>query len=186
MDAMQKTYLDVKEFWRDCFRLARIVSDSGWTPGVLLTLWRGGAPVGLCVHEFFSCRRISVRHEVLSCKSYTGIAEAGAVAFAPEAATVLSRIRAGERVLVLDDVFDSGRTADAVMGRLETIRADARFASVYWKPEKNKTVRTPDFYVRKTEEWIVFPHELQGLTPGEVAEKDPVLAGLLQQGEKPE
>ncbi|MBP5509402.1 MAG: hypoxanthine phosphoribosyltransferase [Kiritimatiellae bacterium] len=183
---MDKTYLDVAAFWRDCFRLARIVLDSGWTPDVLLTLWRGGAPVGLCVHEFFVYRQIPVRHEVLSCKSYTGIATAGALSFAPEADSVLSKIRTGERVLVLDDVFDSGRTADAVMGRLQTIRADARFASVYWKPEKNQTTRQPDFYVRKTEEWIVFPHELQGLTPEEVVQKDPVLAGLLLPKETPE
>ncbi|MBO4287202.1 MAG: hypothetical protein J5985_03430 [Kiritimatiellae bacterium] len=182
---MKKTYLDVAGFWRDCFRLARIVLDSGWTPDILLTLWRGGAPVGLCVHEFFLYRRIPVRHEVLSCKSYTGIAKAGTVSFAPEADAVLSKIQTGEHVLVLDDVFDSGRTADAVMGRLETIRADARFASVYWKPGKNQTTRLPDFYVRKTEEWIVFPHELQGLTPEEVAEKDPALAELLLQGGKP-
>jgi hypothetical protein len=55
-----------------------------------------------------------------------------------------------------------------------------RFACVYWKPEKNVTSFTPDFFVKKLDQWIVYPHEIEGLTPEEVTVKDPVLAELLK------
>ena len=42
-----KTYLDPREYLRDCWRLARKVYDSGWRPDVLLVLWRGGAAPGV-------------------------------------------------------------------------------------------------------------------------------------------
>ena len=47
-----------------------------------------------------------------------------------------------------------------------------------WKPEKNVTSYRPDFHVRELDRWIVFPHEIEGLTREEIAQKDPVLAEL--------
>ncbi|MCL2105238.1 MAG: hypothetical protein FWH21_09395, partial [Kiritimatiellaeota bacterium] len=62
--------------------------------------------------------------------------------------------------------------------------ADAKLAPVYWKPSQNKTPLTPDFHVRQTEDWIVFPHELDGLTREEVRIKDPVVYDLLSRCEE--
>jgi hypoxanthine phosphoribosyltransferase len=81
-------------------------------------------------------------------------------------------------VLVVDDVFDTGRTAAAVRKKLTAQQCEAKIACVYWKPSKNVTDDEPDFHVRKLDEWIVFPHEIEGLTPEEIAEKDPVLAEI--------
>ena len=50
---------------------------------------------------------------------------------------------------------------------------DIRVATVYYKPEKNKTDRTPDFYIYETEKWLVFPHELDGLTAEEILANKP-------------
>ena len=53
-------------------------------------------------------------------------------------------------------------------------------ACVYWKPEKNVTSLQPDYFTRDVgREWIVFPHEIEGLTPDEIRTKDPLLAELL-------
>ena len=87
----------------------------------------------------------------------------------------------GTKVLVVDDVFDTGRTAAAVHERLAALGCDMRMACVYWKPEKNKTNLKPDYYVKNVgNDWIVFPHEIEGLTPAEREEKDPVLAALMK------
>ena len=83
------------------------------------------------------------------------------------------------RVLVIDDVFDTGNTARAVLSRLAPFDVDVRLATVYWKPAENRTAHKPDYFVRETDQWIVFPHELDGLTPAEVKIKDPFIYDLL-------
>lgn len=176
MSADAKRYLDARDYLRDCWRLARAVYDSGWRPDVLLALWRGGAGPGVAVHEFLKVKGWDVRHLPVKCHSYTGIGEqADAVAFecAEEAFATLAP---GARVLAVDDVFDSGRTAAAVAARLAAVPCEAKIACVYWKPSKNRTSLTPDFHVRALEDWIVFPHEIEGLTPDEIRAKDPLLA----------
>ena len=83
-------------------------------------------------------------------------------------------------MLVIDDVFDTGKTAAAVRRKMEAIGVEMRLACVYWKPQKNTTNLKPDYFVKDVgSEWIVFPHEIDGLTPAEIAEKDPALASLL-------
>jgi len=177
----KKLYLDPKEYLRDCWRLARKVYDSGWRPDVLLVLWRGGASPGVALHEFFKVKGIELRHEPVKCSSYTGIGTSNAVVeFDGRAESLIKSLAPGSKVLVVDDVFDTGRTAAAVHARMDAAGCDMRLACVYWKPSKNVTEFSPDFFVKRLEEWIVFPHEIEGLTPGEVAEKDPVLAELLK------
>ena len=175
-----KTYLDPREYLRDCWRLARKVYDSGWRPDVLLVLWRGGAAPGVALHEFFKAKGVSLRHEPVKCSSYTGIGTSNAVVeFDERAESLIKSLESGTKVLVVDDVFDTGRTAAAVHGRMDAIGCEMRLACVYWKPSKNVTEYLPDYFVAQTDDWIVFPHEIEGLAPDEVAQKDPVLAELL-------
>ena len=47
------------------------------------------------------------------------------------------------------------------------------------KPTKNKTDRKPDFYLHETDEWLVFPHELDGLTIDEIKENKPAVKDLI-------
>ncbi len=173
-----KTFITADELLLDSFRLARQILDSGWTPDALVALWRGGTPVGVAVHEFLAYHGITTCHMALKCASYSGIGSRGNVCF-EFADPALDSIRAGQRVLVVDDIFDSGCTADAVLRRLGGVRADVRIATVYWKPNNNATSHAPHYYVHTTEDWVVFPHELLGLTPDEVARKSPALTDLL-------
>ena len=46
-----------------------------------------------------------------------------------------------------------------------------KIATVFYKPDKNKTTIYPSYYVEITEDWIVFPHELVGLTDDEIKMK---------------
>jgi len=86
---------------------------------------------------------------------------------------------------VVDDVFDTGKTAAAVKERIDATGAEMRIACVYWKPEKNTTTLKPDYFVRDVGlDWIVFPHEVEGLTDEEVVQKDPELASLIKKAKK--
>jgi hypoxanthine phosphoribosyltransferase len=176
---MDKIYISANDYVRDSFRLARMILDSGWLPDDLIALWRGGAPVGVAVHEFLHYHGVRPRHRALKCQSYTGIqAHSHNVVF-ENSDEIFKSIVHGSRVLIVDDVLDTGNTARAVLERLAPFKADIRLATVYWKPNQNQTDIKPDFYVRETDEWIVFPHELDGLTPEEVKQKDPVIYDLL-------
>jgi hypoxanthine phosphoribosyltransferase len=174
-----KIYLSANDYLRDSFRLARQVLDSGWQPDDLIALWRGGAPVGVSVHEFLHYHGLRPRHRVLKCQSYTGIQARGHEVVFENADEIFRSVTPGSRVLVIDDVFDTGNTARAVLGKLAASGAEVRMATVYWKPSQNQTAGKPDYYVRETDEWIVFPHEMDGLTAEEVKIKDPVLYALL-------
>lgn len=61
---------------------------------------------------------------------------------------------AGTRVLLVDDVSDSGRTLAHVLQLLDAGGAEVRTACLYVKP---RTILTPDYFWRATEKWIMFP-----------------------------
>jgi hypoxanthine phosphoribosyltransferase len=177
-----KIYVSADAYLRDVFRLARRILDAGWMPADMIVLWPGGAPVGMGIHEFLYYHGFRPRHRVLKCQSYTGIESRRQEVTFEGAEAVFGSVVAGSRVLVVDDVFDSGSTARAVLDRLAPLAVDARFAAVYWKPDANRTELKPDFFIHETDRWIVFPHELDGLTPDEVKEKDPAIHALLFDG----
>lgn len=177
----KKTYLSANDFLHDSWRLAALVKGSAWKPDLLIALWRGGAAVGVSMHEFFKASGWNIQHIPLKCASYTGIGEnAGEVIFTL-GEEIFGMLRPGDKVLVIDDVFDTGKTAKAVKARIDATGAEMRMACVYWKPEKNRTDLKPDYFVKNVgTDWIVFPHEIEGLTQAELEEKDPVLAGLMK------
>lgn len=177
---MDKRYLSANDYQADMWQLAASIRKTDWRPDYLVGLWRGGAPVAIAVHEFLKATGWNVKHLPLKCWSYTAIGEnAGRVDFLFGDA-VFGMFHAGDKVLFVDDVFDTGKTAQAVMAQMAKTGAEARFACVYWKPEKNRTALNPDYFARDIGgEWIVFPHEIDGLTPDEIAAKDPQLKALM-------
>lgn len=178
----KKTYLGAEEFLHDQWRLAAAIRASGWRPDWLVGLWRGGAPAAIAVHEFLKVSGWNVRHVPLKCASYDGIGSNDGEVVFTLGDEIFGMFGRGEKVLFVDDVFDTGKTAVAVSARMAGLGAEMKFACVYWKPGKNTTDLRPDFFTKDIgDDWIVFPHEIDGLTPGEVREKSPLLAGLLSQ-----
>jgi len=174
-------YLAANDYLRDAWRLAASVMKSGWRPDRLLALWRGGGPVGVAMHEFFRTAGWEMRHAPMMTACYGGIEKPGEVTFT-FAEPIVKSIRKGERVLLVDDVFDTGRTIAAVTRLLAPTGADVRSACIYFKPGKNQTTLKPDYCVHAAENaWIVFPHEIAGLTPEQIGEKDATLKMLLEE-----
>lgn len=176
---MKKHYLDAQTFLEESWQLGRAVLDSGWRPDMLVALWRGGSMPGVAVHEFLSVKGLKLLHMPLVCSSYTGIGQqANGVRFIGED-SVFARLSPGMKVLVIDDVFDTGITADAVLKELRSRGCEARIACVYWKQAGSKVDFPPDYYVRTCDDWIVFPHEIDGLSREEITEKSKVLGQLM-------
>lgn len=66
---------------------------------------------------------------------------------------------AGKRLLVVDDIWDSGRTIAAVKQRLDTAGAMYEIAVLHFKPTSSKVAGRPDYYAAETDQWIVYPWE---------------------------
>ncbi|MDD5707234.1 MAG: phosphoribosyltransferase family protein, partial [Kiritimatiellae bacterium] len=141
-----KRYVSADGLTRDSFRLARRVLDSGWRPDVMVTLWRGGAPVGIALHEFFNYLGCRTEHVVVKCASYTGIGKSG-VLRAELTQSALRVIRKERRVLLVDDIFDTGKTAMHMRRKLTQRGAQVRIATLYWKPSNNRTSGRPDYFI---------------------------------------
>jgi hypoxanthine phosphoribosyltransferase len=89
-------------------------------------------------------------------------------------------------LVVVDDVFDSGRSIEATLRELRArcrhnTPREIRIATVYWKPLRNQTAMRPDYYVHETDEWLVFPHEVDGLTQEEIRKHKPEAAIILRE-----
>ncbi len=65
----------------------------------------------------------------------------------------------GKTVLVVDDIWDSGKTISAVKGRVLAAGGTPITAVLHYKPNASVFVDTPDHYVEATDAWIVYPWE---------------------------
>jgi uncharacterized protein len=174
-----KEFIRADELVRDSFELARRIYDSGFRPQSLLVLWRGGTPVGIVIHEFLDFMGIPTYHLAVKSESYVGIHRQ----VEPRLELMegfLERIAADSPVLVVDDIFDSGRTLFKVTELLHTKTRHVRIATLFYKPGAAQVPLAPDYYLRTTDRWIVFPHELVGLSDEEIRAKDPFVHGLVQ------
>ena len=178
MEGIAKTWLTADGLLADSFRLARQVLASDFRPTHIVGIWRGGTPVGIAVQELLEYHGIETDHIAIRTASYSGIDRQDAEVRVYSLGYLIDTLNPDDRLLVIDDVFDSGRSIEAFIRELATrcrhnMPRDVRVATVYWKPKRNRTSLAPDFYVHETDEWLVFPHELCGLSAQEIREHKP-------------
>jgi hypoxanthine phosphoribosyltransferase len=176
---IEKTFISAESLLRDSIELAMQIVRSGFRPTFLVAIWRGGAPVGIAVQEALEYHGIHTDHIAIRTSFYTGIDQASKLVRVHAVNYLVSRIGYDDELLIIDDVFDSGRSLEAVMAELRrrcrrNLPAKIRIATVYYKPERNKSSLQPDYYVHSTNSWLVFPHEIQGLTREEILAHKPV------------
>jgi len=53
-----------------------------------------------------------------------------------------------------------------------------RTATLYYKPGNSQVDFKPDYFLHETEQWLVFPHELDGLSQQELIEQKPGIAAI--------
>ncbi len=176
---MDKTVLSAQDLLEDSFRLGVKVLESGFEPTLIVAIWRGGAPVGMALQEVLEYCGVESDHIAIRTSSYLGVDERGEVAI-HGLNYIIKKIRRDDRVLIVDDVFDTGNTIKAVVDEIRrrargNTPEEIRVAVPWFKPSRNETDMVPDFYLRETSEWLVFPHELDALTPAEMLEARPKL-----------
>lgn len=181
---MDKHFITAESLLRDSFVLARQIFDSGFRPDFIVGVWRGGAPVGIAVQEFLEFKGLSSDHIAIRTSSYTGINQQDKQVRVHGLQYVIDNADSEHRLLIVDDVFDSGRSIRAILEELSikcrrNLPETIRIACPWYKPTKNITSLTPDYYVHETDQWLVFPHELNGLTKEEIQRGKPEMADLI-------
>ncbi len=180
---VEKVFISADSLLADSMELARLIVLSGFRPTYLVAMWRGGAPIGIAVQEVLEYHAIHADHIAIRTSSYTGIGDQAKTVRVHALDYLVSRLSAEDELLLVDDVFDSGRSLDAVMDTLKrrcrrNLPQNIRIATVYYKPKRNRSALVPDYYVRDTDAWLVFPHEIQGLTKEEILQHKPVAANF--------
>lgn len=183
---MEKTYLSAQGLLEDSFRLGAQVFQSGFRPSVIIAIWRGGTPIGIAVQELFAYMGVDTDHIAIRTSSYANAIDDRSSSIRIHGMNYLFKnINHEDRLLIVDDVFDTGHTIDAVINhmrdkaRLNTPQ-DIRVAVPYYKPARNETDREPDYFLHETEQWLKFPHSLEGLSEDEIATHRPEIYEIVK------
>ncbi len=183
---MAKEFLQLDTVRNNALKLAHRIHTGGFVPDVIYVSLRGGAYLGNVISEYFKLVRKGGRpvfYAAVVARSYTDIHTSERVmvdgwTYSPE------YLRSGDRVLLVDDIFDSGRTINHLV---EIIlekgipRDDIKIAVHDYKVRSfsgEQLPIQPDYWCRyhdvqtpEDDTWIHYlSHELVGLTPDEVAE----------------
>lgn len=174
-ETIDKIYISAQSLLEDSFRLAMQILDSDFRPRFIVGIWRGGTPVGIAVQELLDYFSVETDHIAIRTSFYKGIARTGSKIRVHGMQYLVDNVEADQELLIVDDVFDTGSSIEAAISHLEkksrrNTPVDIRIATVYYKPANNRTGRVPDYYVHETDQWLVFPHELHGLTRTEILE----------------
>lgn len=172
---MLKLFITPNSLRKDSFKLGSLVIKSGFEPDMTISVWRGGGPIGLPLQELLKFFGIKTDHVAIKTSRSTGINKFSQIVDVQDLSYVTERVNKDTKLLLVDDVYESGLSIDAILKELkekmgDNMPTDIRIATAYYKPTKNKTSRNPDYYVNITDEWIVFPHEIEGLTLDEIYE----------------
>ena len=179
---IKKTYIDANQLLLDSYELGLQILDSNFRPDYIVGVWRGGAPVAIALHELLDYAGIKTDHIAIRTSLYTGIRQTAATVAVEGLDYLVERVKADDKILIADDVFDSGRSLERVIHDLGKLcgadTPDLRIATPYYKPANNQTEIAPDYYLHETDDWLVFPHELDGLSTDELQREKPGLGHI--------
>ena len=176
---MNKLYIKSEDLLRDSFTLAWNVFESGFAPNYIIGVWRGGAPIGIAVQEFLSVLGIKSDHIAIRTSYYSGIDERKDIVQVYGLNYVIRQLESEDRLLIVDDVHDTGNSINQIINDIKAAckknTPEIKIATPFYKPENNNTNNKPDYYLHETNKWLVFPHELEGLSIEEIKDNKPEL-----------
>ncbi len=173
-----KLFIEEHDLLLDGFRLGMQIFNSGFRPDFIVGIWRGGSAVGIVVQEclqYFAVDtdHISIRTSYRGMSSYQQMVDNASAIRVHGAQYLFETMNADDNLLIVDDVYSSGLNVNAVIERLQykmrkNMPGEVRIAAPWFKPARNKTNRLPDYYLHETDQWLVLPYELTGLSMAEI------------------
>jgi hypoxanthine phosphoribosyltransferase len=183
---MKKEFLPYDVVRDNALKLARRIFNDGFVPDVIYVSLRGGAYLGNVISEYFKVvkrRGRPVYYAAVVARSYTDVRKSERIkvegwTYAPD------HLRIGDKILLVDDIFDSGKTINHLAGIIldKGIPRDDFKVAVhdykYFYDKSEQLPVQPDYWCRRHElsvndedTWIHYmSHELVGLSAAELAE----------------
>jgi hypoxanthine phosphoribosyltransferase len=185
-----KIYITANDLLLDSYQLGINILNSDFVPNYIVAIWRGGTPVGIAVQEILDYLGVKTDHIAIRTSSYYGIVKQHKHIKVHGLEYIVKNINCDDKLLLVDDVFDSGRSIEAVLKVLKqkargNTPEDIRIAVPWFKPDMNLTDIQPNYYLHTTDRWLVFPHELDGLEAREIYANKPGLEKLIKQYKRP-
>lgn len=187
----KRRFLDEEQLIEDAFRLGVQIYESGFRPNFIVGLWRGGSAVGIYVQECLQTLGVKTDHIAIR-TSYRGMEHYDSMVAAPDAEIrvhgthyLLDNLNQDDRLLIVDDAFGTGHSMQAVLDRLNrqlkrNMPADTRVATLYKRLGAGQTSLQPNYCLHTTEDWLVFPYEMNGLTREDIDTHKPYLSPILE------
>ena len=177
-----KKFISAEQLLQDSFQLGAAILNSGFTPNFIVGVWRGGTPVGIALQELLDYCGVTTDHIAIRTSYYTGINQTAEHVQVHGLNYIANRVTNKDRLLLVDDVFDTGASMQQIILHLrrecgENI-PEVRIATPYFKPENNVTDLIPDYYLYETSQWLVFRHELKGLSKQELLNEKPGIEAI--------
>ena len=180
---MEKHFIQADQLLKDSFNLAWKIFESGFKPNYIIGVWRGGAPIGIAVQEFLDFLGVPSDHIAIRTSYYSGIDSRRDEVQVYGLNYVIRKLESEDSLLIVDDVYDTGMSINKVITDLKSAckknTPEIRVATPYFKPTNNKTNKRPDYYLYETDKWLVFPHELEGLSLKELRDNKPEVSKLI-------
>jgi hypoxanthine phosphoribosyltransferase len=130
--------------------LASTVRKTGFKPEIIIGVSRGGWPPARVMSDLLENPNVAN----VAAEFYIDVAETKGKPVITQPVSILVE---GKRVLVVDDVADTGESLRLVRSYLEEQGAtEVKTATIYYKPW---SVIIPDYYEKETRSWIIFPWE---------------------------
>jgi hypoxanthine phosphoribosyltransferase len=185
IDMSDKQYLSAQGLLEDSWKLAEQILKSDFRPTFMIAVWRGGVPIGIAVQEYLSYHGIDTDNIAIRTSSYQGIDQQARQVAVHGLGYLVKNIQHSDSLLIVDDVFDSGRSIEAIVNELTRLARrntphDIRIAVPYFKPARNRTNRVPDYYLYETDAWLKYPHSLEGLSTEEIRDNRPELYNIIK------
>lgn len=185
---MSERFIAADDLLRDSFQLAANIYEADFEPDFLVGLWRGGSAVGIAVQEgldYFGTKtdHIAIRTSYTGAPGYSQMVNKADAIRVHGLQYLLENLSAHHSLLIVDDVYSTGSSVNAVIKQLakktrRNLPQDIRIATVWYRPTE-KTLRTPDYFVHETDEWLVLPYELSGFSIDELRKNRPEMLGLI-------
>ena len=138
------------QIYKLLLNLASIVQKTGFEPDIIVGVSRGGWPPARVMSDLLENPKLAN----VTTEFYVGVAETKGKPVITQPVSVSVK---GKKVLVVDDVADTGESLRLVRSHLEEQGAtEVKIATIYYKPW---SVIIPDYYEKETSSWIIFPWE---------------------------
>ena len=139
-----------EQIYESLLNLADRVRKANFKPDVIVGVSRGGWPPARIMSDFLENPELAN----VKAEFYLGVAKTKGE---PMITQPVSTSVAGKKVLVVDEVADTGKSLHLVQSHLKERGATAvKILTIYYKPW---SVVIPDWYGKKTSRWIIFPWE---------------------------